>query len=164
MLINKEESEENKKWTDRALMLEYGRIDSIEVEEEEDGRWIQRIRARCFPSPSSIPPPRYGTDQHHQWSQWRATAAQYPNPKTHQLELSRSSHMSGRSDDHTGTFRSISIRNFDNGERQEVGKHEPSDSYSLIVAPPLTVESMLQLSHLSGDEKELNWSISFHFE
>ena len=72
--------------------------------------------------------------------------------------------MSGRSDDHTGTFRSISIRNLDNGERQEVGKHEPSDSYSLIVAPPLTVESMLHLSHLSGDEKEYNWSISFHFE
>ena len=38
--------EENKKWTDRALMLEYGRMDSLEIEEEKDGKWIQRIRAR----------------------------------------------------------------------------------------------------------------------
>ena len=57
MFINKEESEENEKWTDRALMLEYGRIDSIEIEEDKDAEWIQRIRARCFPSPSLIPPP-----------------------------------------------------------------------------------------------------------
>ena len=32
--MDKEEIEENKKCTDRALMLEYGRIDSIEIEEE----------------------------------------------------------------------------------------------------------------------------------
>ena len=57
VFIDKEESEENKKWTDRALMLEYGRIDTIEIEEENRGRWIQRIRARCFPSPSPILPP-----------------------------------------------------------------------------------------------------------
>ena len=57
VFINKEESEENKKWTDRALMLEYGPITSIEIEEVERGFWIQRIRARCFPSPSPILPP-----------------------------------------------------------------------------------------------------------
>ena len=57
VFIDKEESEENKKWTDRALMLEYGRIDRIEIEEEEEGDLIQRIRARCFPSPSPILPP-----------------------------------------------------------------------------------------------------------
>ena len=57
VFINKEESEEKKKWTDRALMLEYGRIDRIEIEEEGRGIWIQRIRARCFPSPSPILPP-----------------------------------------------------------------------------------------------------------
>ena len=56
VFIDKEESEENEKWTDRALMLEYGPITSIEVEEEEDGFHIQRIRARCFPSPSPILP------------------------------------------------------------------------------------------------------------
>ena len=62
VFIDKEESEENEKWTDRALMLEYGRIDRIEVEEQEEGYLkggysIQRIRARCFPSPSPILPP-----------------------------------------------------------------------------------------------------------
>ena len=57
MFIDKEESEENEKWTDRALMLQYGRIDRIEIEEEEHGWFIQRIRARCFPSPSPILPP-----------------------------------------------------------------------------------------------------------
>ena len=57
VLINKEESEENKKWTDRALMLEYGRLDLIEVEEERDGEWIQQIRARCFPPPPQSPLP-----------------------------------------------------------------------------------------------------------
>ena len=46
VVIDKEESEENKKWTDRALMLEYGRIDSIEVNEHKDGYFIQQIRAR----------------------------------------------------------------------------------------------------------------------
>ena len=57
VFIDKEESEENEKWTDRALMLEYGRINTIEIEEEQYGRFIQRIRARCFPSPSPILPP-----------------------------------------------------------------------------------------------------------
>ena len=57
VFIDKEESEENEKWTDRALMLEYGRIDRIEIEEEQYGSCIQRIRARCFPSLSPILPP-----------------------------------------------------------------------------------------------------------
>ena len=56
VFIDKEESEENEKWTDRALMIEYGRIDAIEIAESEDGRWIQEIRARCSPFPSPIPP------------------------------------------------------------------------------------------------------------
>jgi len=56
VLINKEESEENEKWTDRALMQEYGPIDSIEVEEQQHGIFIHRIRARCFRSPSPISP------------------------------------------------------------------------------------------------------------
>ena len=33
MFIDKEEREENTKWTDRALMLEYGSITSIEISE-----------------------------------------------------------------------------------------------------------------------------------
>ena len=46
VFIDKDESEEKEKWTDRALMLEYGRINSIEAEENVKGGWIQRIRAR----------------------------------------------------------------------------------------------------------------------
>ena len=150
MLINNEERE---KWTDRALMLEYGRIDSIEIEEEEYGRWIQRIRARCFPSPFPILLPRYGTDQHHQWSQWRQTGYQRDNPTIHQLELSSSYQLSGYTRDSSGLLYSICIRNLDNGEQQEVGNHEPQGDRSLIVAPPLSVESMLHLTHLSGGER-----------
>ena len=41
-----EEVEGSSKWTDRALMLQSGLLTAVEVEEEEKGRWIQRIRAR----------------------------------------------------------------------------------------------------------------------
>ena len=34
------------KWTDRALMLRSGLLTALQVEEQEDGDWIQRIRAR----------------------------------------------------------------------------------------------------------------------
>ena len=40
------EVEGSSKWTDRALMLQSGLLTAVEVEEEENGRWIQRIRAR----------------------------------------------------------------------------------------------------------------------
>ena len=56
---------------------------------------------------------------------------------------------------------SICIRNLDTGEQQEVGSHKPNDRYSLIVAPPFSVESMI--SHLSGNEAESDWSICFNF-
>ena len=41
-----EEVEGSSKWTDRALMLQYGLLTAVEVEEEKDGYFIQRIRAR----------------------------------------------------------------------------------------------------------------------
>ena len=41
-----EEVEGSSKWTDRALMLQSGLLTAVQVEEEEYGRWIQRIRAR----------------------------------------------------------------------------------------------------------------------
>ena len=41
-----EEVEGSSKWTDRALMLQSGLLTAVEVEEREDGFWIQRIRAR----------------------------------------------------------------------------------------------------------------------
>ena len=46
VFIDKEEIVDFKKWTDRALMLKYGRINSIEIQEQEHGFFIQRIRAR----------------------------------------------------------------------------------------------------------------------
>ena len=41
-----EEDEGSSKWTDRALMLQSGLLTAVEVEEQADGRFIQRIRAR----------------------------------------------------------------------------------------------------------------------
>ena len=41
-----EEVEGSSKWTDRALMLQSGLLTALQVEEEREGRWIQRIRAR----------------------------------------------------------------------------------------------------------------------
>ena len=41
-----EEVEGSSKWTDRALMLQFGLLTAVEVEEERDGDWITRIRAR----------------------------------------------------------------------------------------------------------------------
>ena len=41
-----DEVEGSSKWTDRALMLQSGLLTALEVEEEEHGKWIRRIRAR----------------------------------------------------------------------------------------------------------------------
>ena len=41
-----EEVEGSSKWTDRALMLQSGLLTAVEVEEYENGAFIQRIRAR----------------------------------------------------------------------------------------------------------------------
>ena len=50
IIVDEEEVEEevegSRKWTDRALMLQSGLLTALQVEEQEDGRWIQRIRAR----------------------------------------------------------------------------------------------------------------------
>ena len=166
MFIDKEESGENEKWTDRALMLEYGRINSIEAEENVKGGWIQRIRARLFPFSLPNPPPRYGTDQHHQWSPWRRTGNQAtnqsPNLRIHQLEFSSNHQLSGYSSDSNGILYSICQTNLDNGEQQLLGLHEPKDYKSLIVAPSFSVQPMLRLSHLSGNEQSRNYSICFN--
>ena len=44
-MIEEEEVESYTKWTDLPL-LKHGSLTALEIEEEEDGRWIQRIRAR----------------------------------------------------------------------------------------------------------------------
>ena len=41
-----EEVEGSSKWTDRALMLQSGLLTALQVEEQKDGYYIQRIRAR----------------------------------------------------------------------------------------------------------------------
>ena len=40
-----EEVEDDTKWTDLPL-LKHGSLTALEIEEEKDGDWIQRIRAR----------------------------------------------------------------------------------------------------------------------
>ena len=122
-------------------------------------------QSQVFPFPLPNPLPRYGTDQHHQWSQWRRTGSLSGNRRTPcQLELSSSCQLSGYTRDSNGTLSSICIRNLDSGEQQEVGDHEPGKLKSLIVAPPLSVESKLHLTHLSGsgDERSGDRSICFN--
>ena len=41
-----EEVEGSSKWTDRALMLQSGLLTALQVEEFDEGSFIQRIRAR----------------------------------------------------------------------------------------------------------------------
>ena len=51
----------NGKWSDRDLAVQHGRLCAIEVEEQENGLYIRRLRARCFPpqsptlSPGMVP-------------------------------------------------------------------------------------------------------------
>lgn len=50
------------------------------------------------------------------------------------------------------------------GEQEVAGEHKPfRDHINLIESPP-SVEPPLQLTHLSGDEEEYNWSVVFHYE
>ena len=44
-MIEEEEVEGATKWTDLPL-LKHGSLTALEIEEEEYGRWIQRMRAR----------------------------------------------------------------------------------------------------------------------
>ena len=45
VMIEEEEVESDTKWTDLSL-LEHGSLTALEIEENEYGLWIQRIRAR----------------------------------------------------------------------------------------------------------------------
>ena len=51
MIVAKKETG-NKKWSDLDLAKEHGRLSAIEVEVEEYGGRIRRLRARCFPPQS----------------------------------------------------------------------------------------------------------------
>ena len=45
VMIGEEEVESATKWTDLPL-LKHGSLTALEIEEQEDGNWISRIRAR----------------------------------------------------------------------------------------------------------------------
>ena len=51
------ESEGGSKWTDYSLMLKFGALNALEIEEQTKGEWIQRIRARYIPQPPTLNPP-----------------------------------------------------------------------------------------------------------
>ena len=153
------EEESRKKWSDRALMNKYGKITAIGIEEEEDGDYIQKMRARCLLPPPLIPPSRYGREEEG-WSQWREVYwDQYPNPRIHQVELSSSTHLSSYSSDRYGRLYSLAVTNLDNGTQQVFGTHKKdSDWLSLRESPPL-VQSSLAFTHLYGVEDSVCFNI-----
>ena len=172
MIVTKEETG-NKKWSDRDLAKEHGRLSAIEVEEEPCGNWIRRLRARCFPPQSPTNPlPRYGADH---WARWRETGIEdyedgwYPNPRPRrQLVLPTRCRLAGYFDKRTGQLRSLSVKNLDNDEEQIVGEHEPLGD-RLLTSSLLFVDQASDLSHLSGDGdfpwvgEEGKWNLTFHF-
>ena len=105
--------------------------------------------------------PRYGQEK---WSKWRETGAQGSDPRTPRiLELEGRRISSGFYDNESGWLRSLVVETI-RGEREVAGEHEPyEDRRNLIESPP-SVEPPLQLSHLSGDGREDNWSVVFHYE
>ena len=54
-VIAGEEQQFDGQWTDQPL-LQFGVLSAIEVEEQGGGSSIQRLRARCHPFPSPLPP------------------------------------------------------------------------------------------------------------
>ena len=163
-----DEEESNKKWSDRALMNKYGKITAIGIEEEKNGSFIQKMRARCLLPPPLIPPSRYGREEEG-WSQWREVHwKQEPNPRIHQVELSSSTHLSSYCPDGSGSLFSLAVTNLDNGTQQVFGRHEKhADDWSLRESPPL-VQSSLAFTHLYGVESEYtyygDYSVCFNIE
>ena len=161
MIVAKKETG-NKKWSDRDLAKEHGRLSAIEVEVEERGRCIQRLRARCFPGQSPTNPlPRYGADH---WAPWRKTGWQGDNPRPHrQLVLPTRCRLAGYFHKWIG-LRSLSVKNLDNDEEQIVGKHQTDDDDFLLTSSPLFVDPASDLSHLSGDEEGGKYNLTINFQ
>ena len=98
-------SDGNGYWTDRDLMVQFGPLSALEVE-NGGGKCIQRIRARCNPSPPPIP--RYGPDDH--WSSWRdLTPWKYKNSWLQKLKLVEHGYVCGYCGDR-GEMLSIATR------------------------------------------------------
>ena len=141
------EVEGSSKWTDRALMLQYGLLTAVQVEEHEaDGFLIQRIRARYGPKT---------------WAPWRKTGDQYSNPlppRILQLE-GRRQWVSGYSGKSFGSLRSIVMRSLD-GKEERAGLHMGNTFNTLREFDGSTMTP----THLSGNEKEKNWSVCFNYQ
>ena len=152
------------KWSDRALMKKYGKITAIGIEEQKNGKYIQKMRARCLLPPPLIPPSRYGREEEG-WSQWRKVfGRQDPNPRIHQVELSSSTHLSSYCEDDGGSLYSLAVTNLDNGTQQVFGRHKKHNDYlSLRESPPL-VQSSLAFTHLYGVDKRDAYSVCFNIE
>ena len=107
------------------------------------------------------PLPRYGQET---WSQWRETGRQDSNPRPPRiLELDGRKISSGFYDNGSGILRSLVVETL-GGEQEVAGEHKPYMDYRNLIKSPPSVEPPLQLTHLSGDEKEYNWSVVFHYE
>ena len=161
---DEDEEKSSKKWSDRALMNKYGKITAIGIEEEKNGSFIQKMRARCLLPPPLIPPSRYGREEEG-WSQWReVNPTQRRNPRIHQVELSSSTHLSSYCSDNYGGLDSLAVTNLDNGTQQVFGDHKKTnDFFSLRESPPL-VQSSLAFTHLYGVEEEDAYSVCFNIE
>ena len=108
-----------------------------------------------IPPPSSIP--RYGPDT---WAPWRETGDQEGNPRPPRiLQLDGPRRVSGFSNKGNGRLHSIATRSLD-GKEETAGDHKPESSFSLREFDGSTMTP----THLSGDEKEDNWSLCFHYQ
>ena len=106
------------------------------------------------------PLPRYGQET---WSQWRETGLQRSRPRPPRILVMDGRRISsGFYDNRDGELKSLVVETL-GGDREIAGKHEPAGDKNLIESPP-SVEPPLQLTHLSGDEMQGNWSVVFHYE
>ena len=105
---------------------------------------------------------RYGQEK---WSKWRQTGDQDDDPRPPRiLELEGRRISSGFYNNYDGELRSLVVETLGGGEPEVAGQHMPfEDRRNLIESPP-SVEPPLQLTHLSGDEEEDNYSVVFHYE
>ena len=108
------------------------------------------------PIPPPSPIPRYGPDT---WAPWRETGGQWDNPRSPRILQLEGRRISGYSYKDDGRLLSIAIRSLD-GKEERAGKHEASSIKTFREFDGST----LTLSHLSGDEKEDNWSVCFHYQ
>ena len=109
------------------------------------------------PIPPPSPIPRYGPDT---WAPWRETAGQFDNPRPPRILQLEGRQISGYSDKSSdGMLYSIATRSLD-GKEERAGDRQP-ESYKTLGEFDA---STLTPSHLSGDEKEDNWSVCFNYQ